>query len=109
MGKGGLDEGNRRDGSVWTPSECLAELGVSADRRLSSDEAAARLQRYGPNELKRHTPPSVWKLILEQFEDTLVRILLLAVVVSFVLALYNGGEVGVTTFVEPLIIFLILF
>ncbi|CAN6284691.1 unnamed protein product [Urochloa humidicola] len=126
MGKGGQDEGKRRDGSTssgadpappafpaWarTPSECLAELGVSADRGLSSEEAAERLQRYGPNELERHAPPSVWKLVLEQFEDTLVRILLLAAVVSFVLALYDGaegGEVGVTAFVEPLVIFLIL-
>jgi P-type Ca2+ transporter type 2C len=126
MGKGGQDEGKRRAGSAasdpdpaapvfpaWarTPSECLAELGVSADRGLSSEEAAARLQRYGPNELERHAPPSVWKLVLEQFDDTLVRILLLAAVVSFVLALYDGaegGEVGVTAFVEPLVIFLIL-
>jgi P-type Ca2+ transporter type 2C len=127
MGKGGQDEGNRRrDGSAasgpdrpapvfpaWarTPSECLAELGVSADRGLSSEEAAARLQRHGPNELERHAPPSVWKLVLEQFNDTLVRILLLAAVVSFVLALYDGaegGEVGLTAFVEPLVIFLIL-
>ena len=126
MGKGGQDEGKRRAGSAasdpdpaapvfpaWarTPSECLAELGVSADRGLSSEEAAARLQWYGPNELERHAPPSVWKLVLEQFDDTLVRILLLAAVVSFVLALYDGakgGEVGVTAFIEPLVIFLIL-
>ncbi|KAG2552807.1 hypothetical protein PVAP13_9KG485400 [Panicum virgatum] len=126
MGKGGQDEGKRRDGSAssgadtaqpafpaWarTPSECLAELGVSADRGLSTEEAAARLERYGPNELERHAAPSVWKLVLEQFDDTLVRILLLAAVVSFVLALYDGaegGEVGVTAFVEPLVIFLIL-
>ena len=61
MGKGGQDEGKRRAGSAasdpdpaapvfpaWarTPSECLAELGVSADRGLSSEEAAARLQRH---------------------------------------------------------------
>ena len=43
------------------PSECLClvELGLSADRGLSSEEAAARLQRYGPNELEQHAPPSV--------------------------------------------------
>nr|BAJ99302.1 predicted protein [Hordeum vulgare subsp. vulgare] len=126
MGKGGQDEAVRPDGSgspgpdpdvpvfpFWarTPSECLAELGVSADRGLSSDDAAARLHKYGPNELERHAPPSVWKLVLEQFNDTLVRILLAAAVVSFVLALYDGaegGEVRATAFVEPLVIFLIL-
>ncbi|VAH89554.1 unnamed protein product [Triticum turgidum subsp. durum] len=126
MGKGGQDEAARPDGSgspgadpdvpvfpFWarTPSDCLAELGVSADRGLSSDDAAARLHKYGPNELERHAPPSLWKLVLEQFNDTLVRILLAAAVVSFVLALYDGaegGEVRATAFVEPLVIFLIL-
>jgi magnesium-transporting ATPase (P-type) len=97
--------------SARTPTECLAELGVSADCGLSSDEAAARLLRHGPNELERHAPPSVWKLVLEQLDDTLVHILLAAAVVSFVLALYDGaegGEARATAFVEPLVIFLIL-
>ncbi|KAL6656658.1 hypothetical protein ACP70R_004438 [Stipagrostis hirtigluma subsp. patula] len=127
MGKGGQDEGRRRDGSAssgadhaapafpaWarTPSEWLAELGVSADRGLSSEEAAARLQRYGPNELEiRHAPPSAWKLVLELFEGTLVRTLFLAAVVSLALALHDGaegGEVGVTAFIDPLVIFVVL-
>ncbi|KAK9127185.1 hypothetical protein Syun_015982 [Stephania yunnanensis] len=46
-----------------------------------------------------------------EFNDTLVRILLVAAVVSFVLAWYDGdegGEMGITAFVEPLVIFLIL-
>ncbi|KAK1651034.1 hypothetical protein QYE76_068839 [Lolium multiflorum] len=121
MGKGGQDEAGsgepRPDAPppfpAWarTPTECLAELGVSADRGLSSDEAAARLLKHGPNELERHAPPSLLKLVLEQFNDTLVRILLAAAVVSFVLALYDGaegGEARATAFVEPLVIFLIL-
>ncbi|KAA8518838.1 hypothetical protein F0562_016388 [Nyssa sinensis] len=49
-------------------------------------------------------------LILDQFNDTLVRILLAAAIISFVLAWCDGGEGGdeLTPFVEPLVIFLIL-
>ena len=89
MGKGGQE---RRQAAV-------AKFGVLADHGLSSEEATMRLQRYRPNELERHAPRSVWKLVLEQFEDTLVRILLPVAVVSFVLALCDdteGGEIGVT-------------
>lgn len=54
---------------------------------------------------------SVWKLVLEQFNDTLMRILLATAVVSFVLALYDGAEgdeVRATAVVEPFVIYLIL-
>ncbi|ELK03724.1 Sarcoplasmic/endoplasmic reticulum calcium ATPase 3 [Pteropus alecto] len=54
------------------------------------------------------TGKSLWELVLEQFEDLLVRILLLAAVVSFVLAWFEEGEETMTAFVEPLVIMLIL-
>lgn len=91
--------------------ECEAEYGVAAERGLTSGEAAARRAAHGWNELERHEGPSILRLVLEQFNDTLVRILLAAAVVSFVLAWLDGdegGEMGVTAFVEPLVIFLIL-
>ncbi|XP_020086089.1 calcium-transporting ATPase 1, endoplasmic reticulum-type-like [Ananas comosus] len=125
MGKGGQDEGRRGGGGgggeeaapptfpAWARSvaECEAEFKVRAEHGLRSDEVVARREKYGWNELEKHAGPSIWQLVLEQFNDTLVRILLVAAVVSFVLAWIDGnegGEMGITAFVEPLVIFLIL-
>ncbi|KAJ3699448.1 hypothetical protein LUZ61_003153 [Rhynchospora tenuis] len=122
MGKGGQEEG-RKPGSdplgsastfpAWARSveECEAEFKVRAEHGLRSDDVESRRRVYGWNELEKHSGPSIWQLVLEQFNDTLVRILLVAAVVSFVLAWYDGdegGEMGITAFVEPLVIFLIL-
>ncbi|XP_019706528.1 calcium-transporting ATPase 4, endoplasmic reticulum-type isoform X2 [Elaeis guineensis] len=126
MGKGGQSHGRGCGGERLSPpssspstfpawarsvAECEAEFKVSAERGLCSDEVRRRHEVYGWNELEKHSGPSVWQLVLEQFQDTLVRILLGAAVVSFALAWYNGGEAGdagITAFVEPLVIFLIL-
>ncbi|XP_074560239.1 calcium-transporting ATPase 4, endoplasmic reticulum-type-like, partial [Curcuma longa] len=120
MGKGGQDVGKKVELApsissfpAWarTVQECEVEFNVSTEHGLRSEEALKRQKIYGLNELEKHSGPSVWQLVLEQFNDTLVRILLVAAVVSFVLAWYDGdegGELGITAFVEPLVIFLIL-
>uniref|UniRef100_A0A7N4PX60 Calcium-transporting ATPase n=1 Tax=Sarcophilus harrisii TaxID=9305 RepID=A0A7N4PX60_SARHA len=61
-----------------------------------------------PQELPAEEGKSLWELVLEQFDDLLVRILLLAAFVSFVLAWFEEGEETVTAFVEPMVIVLIL-
>ncbi|KAL5716879.1 P-type Ca(2+) transporter [Ranunculus cassubicifolius] len=92
-------------------SVCLKEFQVDKDDGLTSQQVDSRRKIYGFNELEKHDGPSIWKLVLDQFNDTLVRILLAAAVISFVLAWYDGdegGEMEITAFVEPLVIFLIL-
>jgi len=45
---------------------------------------------------------------MEQFEDNLVRILLVAATISFIFAITGDGEDGITAFVEPFVIILII-
>lgn len=124
MGKGGqnygksenMGNGKEQKGdhyAAWSKDvkECEEKYQVRKEYGLSADEVEKRKQIYGLNELEKHDGPSIFKLVLDQFNDTLVRILLVAAVVSFVLAWIDGDEGGekeITAFVEPLVIFLIL-
>uniref|UniRef100_A0A8C4THD6 Calcium-transporting ATPase n=1 Tax=Erpetoichthys calabaricus TaxID=27687 RepID=A0A8C4THD6_ERPCA len=87
-------------------SEVLDFFGVNENHGLSPEQVKRQLEKFGPNgECPRK---SLWELVVEQFEDLLVRILLLAACVSFVLALFEEGEESTTAFVEPIVILLIL-
>ncbi|CAG9462418.1 unnamed protein product [Pedinophyceae sp. YPF-701] len=100
------------DVAGWAKStdELVRFLGTSVSKGLSPEEAARRLEQYGPNELQKDPPTPLWKLVLEQFEDLLVRLLLMAAVVSFALAYMDSadGEEGLRAYIEPLVILLIL-
>ncbi|KAL8176858.1 UNVERIFIED_CONTAM: Sarcoplasmic/endoplasmic reticulum calcium ATPase 1 [Gekko kuhli] len=85
-----------------TAEECLAYFGVSEHTGLSPEQVKRHLDKYGYN------GKTIWELVVEQFEDLLVRILLLAACISFVLAWFEEGEETVTAFVEPFVILLIL-
>ncbi|KAJ3124139.1 hypothetical protein HK098_001365 [Nowakowskiella sp. JEL0407] len=88
----------------------LADLKVKADSGLSESEAKGRLEKYGLNELPEDPPTPLWKLILDQFQDQLVIILLIAAAISFVLAIFETDEhEKQTAFVEPFVILVILF
>ncbi|XP_053702788.1 sarcoplasmic/endoplasmic reticulum calcium ATPase 3 isoform X1 [Synchiropus splendidus] len=89
-------------------SEVLDNFGVNENTGLTQEQVKSHLEKYGPNELPAEEGKSLWELVLEQFEDLLVRILLLAAIVSFVLALFEEGEETTTAFVEPIVILLIL-
>jgi Ca2+-transporting ATPase len=64
----------------------LQELQTSLETGLTQKEAEARLAKYGPNQLEKEEEESLWVKIKEQFEDLLVRILLFAAFISFIIA-----------------------
>ncbi|XP_017339511.1 ATPase sarcoplasmic/endoplasmic reticulum Ca2+ transporting 1, like isoform X2 [Ictalurus punctatus] len=96
------------DAHTKTPAEVIAFFGVSETTGLTVDQVKRNFTKYGPNELPAEEGKSLWELVIEQFEDLLVRILLLAACISFVLAWFEEGEETVTAFVEPFVILLIL-
>ncbi len=57
----------------------------SSPRGLSDAEAARRLQEYGPNELQAAGRVSPWAILLEQFKNVLIVILIFATGLSFAL------------------------
>ena len=82
---------------------------VEATKGLTEAQVSAARETYGYNELPAEENKSILALIIEQFEDTLVQILLLAAVVSLGLAfLEENEEEQFTAFVEPFVILTIL-
>ncbi|HSK06111.1 MAG TPA: HAD-IC family P-type ATPase, partial [Acidimicrobiia bacterium] len=73
------------------PDVC-ADLGTDAERGLTSEEVAARLQQHGPNQLDATPPVPPWRKFLAQFADPLIYLLLGAVVVSLGAWFLEGRE-----------------
>lgn len=71
-----------------TREAVLEEQKVNAATGLSSEEVKARLERYGPNQLKGKPKPSIWALFFAQLKDMLIYVLLGAVVVTLIVGEY---------------------
>ncbi|XP_042904343.1 calcium-transporting ATPase sarcoplasmic/endoplasmic reticulum type isoform X2 [Parasteatoda tepidariorum] len=91
-----------------TVEEILQSFGTDPERGLSEAQVRNLQEKHGLNELPAEEGKPLWQLILEQFDDLLVKILLLAAIISFVLALFEEHEGQITAFVEPFVILLIL-
>jgi Ca2+-transporting ATPase len=84
-------------------SEVLQRLNVNPDIGLDSDEARNRLNEYGRNILREGKKKSTLQRFLEQFKDVMIIILILAAMISFVVAWHDGEG-----FFEPILILLIV-
>lgn len=73
--------------------EVLRTFGASPDRGLTNEEVAKRLQQIGPNELREKPRPTFFHLVLEQFNNFIVILLIVASIISA--ALGDWIEAGV--------------
>ena len=63
-------------------ADCLSKLNTDAATGLSEQEARRRLAEHGPNELQAARRVSPWALLLQQFKNVLIIILLIATALS---------------------------
>jgi len=80
----------RDDPSLRDAGEVARALGTDLARGLTSAEAARRLARDGPNELRSAPPVPAWRRFLAQFRDPLIYLLLAAIAISLVAWLLEG-------------------
>jgi len=86
--------------------ELLTEL-KSNEHGLSSKEAKLRLQKYGANELTEKDPVRWYHILLGQFKNIMVIILLVAMVVSFLLGEHiDATAIGVIILIIAIVGFM---
>ena len=94
-------EENKTELKFWKLNK--EQLLKHYNQRLSgyTDAEVESLRKiHGLNELEEEEGESIWEKITEQFQDTLVRILLLAAVVSFVIALTDSKYIYIVIIIH---------
>ena len=66
----------------------IAKLDTQSDRGLTEQEAENRLLKYGANSLLEAPQTSFWKMLLDQFNNFLVILLIVASIISALLGEY---------------------
>ncbi len=85
-------------------TDVLKHFGVHQGAGLSQPDAEKRLKEYGPNRLQEGKRLSLWKLLLGQFQNVLVIILIIATVLSGFL----GEEVEAITIAAIVLLAVVL-
>mmetsp|Transcript_53444 Transcript_53444/g.126423 ORF Transcript_53444/g.126423 Transcript_53444/m.126423 type:complete len:1133 (+) Transcript_53444:67-3465(+) len=90
-------------------AEVCEMCGVDPQSGLSEEEAKARMEIYGPNQLPSKERVPLWKRFVEQFDDKMVKILLVAAGISSAFAIFDTDAHGEENpWVEPCVIMSIL-
>lgn len=90
------------------PAHRVAEqLKTDVDNGLSSNEAAARLARDGPNSIKGAKGVSLWEIFLQQVANALTVVLIAVTALSFAISDYIEGGVVAAVIVLNIVVGLI--
>ena len=79
------------ESETWHAREAedvFSSLATSPQDGLTFEEATRRLEQHGPNELAEAPRPTFWHMLLQQFNNFIVIILIIASIVSAILGDY---------------------
>ena len=82
-----------------TAAETVRSLGTDREKGLSRREAMERKAKYGANKLKEQEQKSVGQMILEQLNDPLILILVVAMAISLMLHEFGDAVIIVAVVV----------
>ncbi|BAY76328.1 ATPase [Nostoc linckia NIES-25] len=100
--------------AVWHSLEvdkALDLLDSNADSGLTPEDVQQRLQKYGPNELEEQAGRSAWEILLDQFKNIMLLMLIGVALISGVLdliALQSGTKSGEVPFKDTIAILAIV-
>ena len=76
-----------------SPHDLACALDTDPGNGLSSEEAAARLERDGPNRVEAAKGTSAWQIFLRQVSNSLTLVLVIVMVLSFSIQDYIEASV----------------
>ena len=74
-----------------TVDDLVVKLNTNVDQGLSSKEALARLEQYGPNSIRVKKKTSPWIIFLRQYKNPVIYILIIASFIAFSLKEFLDG------------------
>ena len=95
-----------KDSFAKSSEEVLKTLETDAKRGLTSEEAAARLEKFGKNSLGEEKKVPLWKRFAAQFADAMVIILIAAAGLSAYMAMANNE--GIEGWIDVIVILAII-
>ena len=66
--------------------EVISQLDTDIKTGLTSQEAAKRLEKYGPNEIQESERTTTFQKFIAQFKDFMIIVLMVAAVVSWLVS-----------------------
>lgn len=88
-----------------TKETVLKELSSNGESGLTTGQVSERFSQYGPNRLKEKKKKTNLQRFFDQFKDVMILILIVAAVISFVIACMGNDPME---FFEPVLILLIV-